>query len=77
MKLAANSPAANSLPIKIAANSTPLSHVAFNKLSPTLYTNNYNYQLVQSFPTKITLNEINLAREKSILTTLTFVVIIS
>ena len=41
VQLAANSPAANSLPIKIAANSTPLSHVAYNKLSPTLYTNNY------------------------------------
>ena len=40
VKLAANSPAANSLPIKIAANSTPLSHVAYNKLSPTLPTNN-------------------------------------
>ena len=41
VKLATNSQAANSLPIKIAANSTPLSHVAYNKLSPTLYTNNY------------------------------------
>ena len=29
------------LQFTVAANATPLSHIAYNKLSPTLYTNNH------------------------------------
>ena len=65
----------------LATGNIPIQHHSLTSLitsSVQLYTQIItNYQLVQSFPTKITLNEINLARKKSILTTLTFAVIIS